>query len=72
MRVPTYDIFSGTGYQDAKWLEAVEGLSAACERMKHLADQMPGPYFVFSTDSKAVLAAIDTTKPRAAQERAAS
>jgi hypothetical protein len=72
MRVPTYDIFSGAGYQDAKWLEAVEGLSAACERMKHLAEQMPGPYFVFSTDSKAILASVNTTKPRATKERAAS
>lgn len=72
MRVPTYDIFSGSGYQDAKWLEAVEGLSAACERMKRLAEQMPGPYFVFSTDSKSILASVNTTQPRANNERAAS
>lgn len=71
MRVPTYDIFSGCGYQDAKWLEAVEGLSAATERMKHLAEQVPGPYFVFSTEAKAILASVNTTKPRS-KERAAS
>lgn len=72
MRVPTYDIFSGSGYTDAKWLEAVEGLAAATERMKHLAEQMPGPYFVFSTDAKAILASVNTTKPRDRKERAAS
>ena len=72
MLVPTYDIFSGTGYQDAKWIEAVEGLAAATERMKHLGQQIPGAYFVFSADSKAVLATTDTTKPRTSQQRAAS
>jgi hypothetical protein len=70
MSVPTYDIFSGAGYQDARWLEAVEGLAAACERMKYLAEQIPGPYFVFSTESKGILATVDTTQPRESKHAA--
>jgi hypothetical protein len=42
-------------------LEALEGLGAACERMRQLAEQTPGPYFVFSIESKAILATEDTT-----------
>lgn len=71
MSMPTYDIFSGTCYKDAKWLEAIEGLAAAQERMKQLS-QTPGRYFVFSIDCRAIISSVDTTKPRADQARAAS
>lgn len=39
INVPMYDIFSGTCYRDARWLEAVEGLGAAQKRMKQLAER---------------------------------
>jgi hypothetical protein len=70
--VPMYDIFSGTGYKDAQWLEAVEGLAAAQQRMKQLAAAVPGAYFVFSVESKAILAKLDTTSARHNNERVAS
>jgi|SRR5215469_9946907 len=47
MRVPTFHIFSGFRDKDALWLESVEGLGAANERMKQLGAEDPGPYFVF-------------------------
>ena len=45
----TFDIFSGHLGEDALWLEAVEGLSNARERMQKIAEQTPGAYFVFSS-----------------------
>jgi hypothetical protein len=60
--VPAFDIFRGRfGDTDVVWIEAVEGLAAARQRMEHFASEAPGPYFVFSSFSHVVLAAIDTT-----------
>jgi hypothetical protein len=60
--IPSCDIFRGRfGDKDVVWVEAVEGLAAARQRMEHFASQAPGPYFVFSSFSHMVLAAIDTT-----------
>lgn len=61
MKIPTYDIFAGSP-DKALWLEAMEGLGAACERMKERATEFPGPYFVFCTGTHKVLAVIDTAK----------
>ena len=61
MRVPTFHIFSGFRDKDALWLDSVEGLAAANEKMKQLGAEKPGPYFIFSTDTHKVLASIDTS-----------
>jgi hypothetical protein len=62
MKVPRYDIFSGLDTSDpyAKWLEAVEGLGAAAHRMKQIARDKPGYYFVSNTQTHKVLASINT------------
>jgi hypothetical protein len=62
MNVPRYDIFSGRTHKDAVWIEAVDGLANANARMKRLAAESPGPYFVFSIETGAVIASIDTSK----------
>jgi hypothetical protein len=64
MNIPTYDIFSGYGYKDAEWIEAVPGWGAAVQRMKSLAEQNPGPYFLFCAKSCIILDSVDTSKPR--------
>ena len=51
------------------WLESVEGLGSAYERMKELAAANPGPYFVFCNETQKKMAAIDTS---AAAERPAN
>src|SRR5262249_5985084 len=62
MGVPKFDIFHGQyGKTDAVWVEAVEGLASACQRMYALATERPGPYFVFCTVSHEVLDSMDTT-----------
>jgi hypothetical protein len=60
MKIPTYDLFAGLPDKDASWLEAIQGLGAACDRMKDLAAESPDPYFVFCTQTRKVLASIDT------------
>ncbi len=70
--IPSFDIFRGRfGDKDVVWVEAVEGMAAARQRMEHFASQAPGPYFVFSSFSHMVLAALDTThlKRASATER---
>jgi hypothetical protein len=60
MGEPTFDIFSGTTDKDAMWMEAVEGLASARERMEEIASSAPGRYFIFAQRSRAILARIDT------------
>jgi hypothetical protein len=61
MDVPQYDIFRGRHDEGAAWVEAVDGLDAANERMQYHALQNPGPYFVFCHRTRQVLASIDTS-----------
>jgi len=42
-----FDIFSGTR-KNATWIETVEGLTAARERLQQIASEKPGQYFIFS------------------------
>jgi len=40
--IPSFDIFRGRfGDKDVVWIEAVEGLATARERMEHFASQRP-------------------------------
>jgi hypothetical protein len=59
MNEPMFDIFAGT-YDKAVWVEAVEGLSNARERMEQIGKEKPGKYFLFSCTDHSVLARIDT------------
>jgi hypothetical protein len=62
MIVPKFDIFRGTsGNTDAVWIEAIEGLAAAKQRMNEIAQENPGAYFVFYPPRRALLASTDTT-----------
>jgi len=62
MTVPRFDIFRGVPDKDAMWVEAAEGLGFAFDRMKELATESPGPYFVFDTKSHKTLAFINTAQ----------
>jgi hypothetical protein len=59
---PRFHLFSGIPDRDAIWIEAIEGLANASDRMKKLAAEKPGPYFVFSSFTYTVAAEIDTTE----------
>jgi hypothetical protein len=58
--LPKFDIFSGDGDKNPRWIEAVEGLAKANERMQQLAEQKPGKYFIFYTGTLTVVANIET------------
>jgi hypothetical protein len=61
----SYDIFSGAE-SDALWIECVDGLNAAINRMNAIATEIPGLYFVFGSRERKVLARTDTRVQRAA------
>jgi hypothetical protein len=61
MSAPQYDIFRGSRDKDAVWVEAVDVLDRANDRMKEHALQNPGPYFVLCHRTHSVLASIDTS-----------
>lgn len=57
------DIFSwAAADKDAMWVEAVSDLANAQRRMKEIAAHSPGQYFVFSQESRSVVARADTRK----------
>ena len=60
MKVPRFDIFSGTD-KNAQWIEAVEGLDAASRRMEFHATKFPGKYFVFNCSEHTIADSIDTS-----------
>src|SRR5262249_38280935 len=59
MTSPEFDIFSGSPPNNAMWLESIVGFDHAVARMKQIAAQKPGPYFVFSQSSKRMVASTD-------------
>lgn len=62
MKVPRFDIFSGTE-KNARWIEVVEGLDAASKRMEFYAAKFPGKYFVFSCVEHLIADSIDSSPP---------
>lgn len=61
MKIHKYDIFSGRTKEDAVWIDAVEGLEAASNRMRVAATEKPGPYFVVCTETNRILNSVDTS-----------
>jgi hypothetical protein len=62
---PAFDIFSGHfKQQDVLWVEALEGLEAAYEKMLQIAAEKPGAYFILSSDAQTCVASVDTSTLR--------
>jgi len=55
-----FDIFRGSSYDDLEWLECVNGLDAAIDRMHEIAAHQPGMYFVLNVKERQVVALTDT------------
>jgi hypothetical protein len=69
LAIPAFDIFSGRyGEKGVVWLGAVARLEDARTRMLNIAEKQPGAYFVFNSDTKALVASIDTSPPLRASE----
>jgi hypothetical protein len=56
-----FDIFSGTHRGDrALWIDSVNDLEAAKQRMLSIATGNPGKYFIFSTSENRIVVEIET------------
>jgi hypothetical protein len=64
-----FDIFQGHVDRDPIWVEVVDGLGCAFERIKELAAEKPAHYFVKSLNTHKVLASVDSTKGKQARGR---
>ncbi len=56
----TYDLFKGSSQENAMWIEALEGLEAARERMNRLAANHSSDYFLFHSGN--VIASVKGSK----------
>ena len=61
MKNPTFGIFRGFLINGGHWVESIDGLGAAAQRMFQLSVIRPGPYFVFDNKQHKVLASTDTS-----------
>jgi len=65
-----YQVFFGKfGSANTQWREHVNGLGCAYERMKELAHEKPGSYFIFCPRTHRMLAHIDTSFPAPDRKR---
>jgi hypothetical protein len=62
-----FDIFSGKVDHKPVWLETVEGLECARDRMARRAVEKPGFYFIYDSSTQTVLAEVSPTASRADQ-----
>jgi hypothetical protein len=62
LKTESFDIFSGAVDENPVWLETVETLSGARQRMEEIATEMPGKYFLFSPLNQSILAQVWTFK----------
>ena len=67
MTVPQYHIFLGLD-GDAICMEAVDGLGKAHDRMKELAADFPGPYFILCAQTHSIVATVDTSDTNRSRE----
>ena len=57
----TFDIFESSGSKnDVLWLECIEGLDAARDRMYEIAAHRPGMYYVLNLQARLLVAKTDT------------
>jgi len=64
MKAPQYDIFSGIVDENMVWLEVVEELGTALDRMKELATIKPGSYFIFCRETQRFIWDQPARRPR--------
>lgn len=60
MSEETLDTFSGAPEENVWWVEAVEGLASARQRMGRIAAEKPGKYLLFSDTDPSILVQVET------------
>ncbi len=61
MKKLKYHIFSGSREKGGLWLDSVEGLDAAKDRIRQLSEKTPGHYYVFCAKTLEPLVTVDTS-----------
>ena len=57
-----YRIYVGlTDNQQLRWVESIVGLQAASERVRQIAGEKPGSYFVFDASHNQIVDSLDTS-----------
>jgi hypothetical protein len=56
----TFEIFSGAPEETGLWVEGIEGLSNARQRVEQIAEEKPGKYFLLSGGSQSIITRIET------------
>jgi len=69
MKILKYHIFSGLRDKGGSWLDSVEGLETAIERIRQLSEKSPGRYYVFCAKTLQPLASIDTSNTKQDESR---
>jgi hypothetical protein len=64
MTVPKYHIFSGVRDKSGLWLDSIEGLEAAKERIRQLSEKSPGHYYVFCAKTLQPITFVDTSSTK--------
>jgi hypothetical protein len=62
MPIPQFDIFLGAPDKNAMWLECADNFDSAKAKMRKLATENPGTYFLFSSTYRKVLEVIDNSR----------
>jgi hypothetical protein len=57
--VPVFDIFAGIADRDAQWVETVVGLGNAVDRMREIAKDRPGRYFIFDPTTHRIVSMVE-------------
>ena len=65
---PPLDVFRGVPDGDAVWVEAVDGLASAKERMEQLTGNAPDSYFIFNRRDHTILAFASTASPESSRK----
>lgn len=60
MATVIYDVFAGEPGKDAIWVQAVAGFENAQQRMRQIATDKPGKYFLFCAAQDSVIAQIES------------
>jgi hypothetical protein len=60
MEESSFDIFSGMSRRHGHFIESVQGLMNARERMWEIADEKAGCYFIYSNSHRSILIKIET------------
>lgn len=68
---PKFNVFSGQPNKKPVWIESVDGLAEALDRIEAIAAVKPGRYFLYSSADSAIVLQIERHSKAAPKSKAA-